>query len=239
MRIKFYKTIIALLIITCINTASDNVQNDIINIVKKDVTKFFVNKYKVQSQDVNVTFKRLPNDFDESSNYMFRISNSNKPYKPGYQTLWVEVYKSNIYKMKFPVSIDISVQKKVAVATKKINRNQKLTSEFVEIKKQSINTNPNELFSTIEELTTFESAKYIKPGSIITMQMVRIPPTLKKGDNVEIRVNSGHLFVSTPGIANEDGYLGEDIKVICKNSRKKLKGVVQSSNLVLITNNGY
>lgn len=233
------KTIIALLIITCINTASDNIHNDIINLVNEDISKFFVNKYNVQANDIDITFKRIPNNFEKSSKLIFKINNSKKSYKPGYQTLWIEVYKSNKFLMKFPVSIDVSVQKQVAVARKKINRNQILTSEFVEIKKQSIKVNPEDLFSRIEELSSFESAKYIKPGSIITMQMVRIPPTLKKGDNVEIRLNSGNLFLSTPGIAKEDGYLGQDIKVVCQKSRKNLKGKVQSKNLVLITNNRY
>ncbi len=234
-----FKSLIILLIFSCINNASDNIQDDIIQFIREDVSRYFVKQYIVHPEDIDVNFKRLPAELDETSKFNFKISNSAKDYKPGYQTVWIEVYKSNIFKIKFPISFDISIQKEVAVSKNKIKRGQHLSSELVEIKKMEINTNPEYLFTSVEELSEFESAKYIKSGTILTMRMVRIPPALKKGDNVEIRLSSGNLFISTQGIVKEDGHLGDMVRVICQNSRKKLTGVVQSSDLVLVTNSGY
>lgn len=233
------KIILILLLITCANLASDSNNNDIVKIICEDVTDHFADKYKIHPEDIEVKFKRLPTEINNSKEFQFKLRKSKKDYQPGYQTIWVEAFKSNQFQMKFPVSFEVSISRRVVISKKKINRGQKLNDELVQLRKMKINTKLENLLAMEANLNDYESAKYIKPNTILTKKMVRIPPTLKRGDNVEIRLKSGNIFISTPGIAKEDGYLGEEIRVICQNSRKKLKGVVQSEKSILVINNGY
>ena len=233
------KIIAILIIANCLYAVSDSMQDDIIQFIQSDVSKYFIKHYKIQPEDIEVNFKRLPAEIEKDFDYNFKFTNSFKDYKPGYQTIWIELYKANMFKMKFPVSFDISIRKTVAVTKKKIKRGQALNSDLVELKKVEINMQPDRLFDSLEELSVFESSRFIKSGTVLTMKMVRIPPALKKGDNVEIRLSAGNLFISTSGVAKEDGHLGDEIRVICQRSKRKLKGIIQAPNLVLITSNGY
>lgn len=72
----------------------------------------------------------------------------------------------------------------------------------------------------------------IKAGSVIELSMVQVPPLVKKGEVVKIVLNRGGIFLSTLGVARNDGGKDELIKVENISSNKILQCRVSAAGLV-------
>jgi len=188
------------------------------------------------NNDVEIGFRRLPAISESEKDFQFKLRNPKGQYIPGYQTIWLELYNNEVYKTKYPVSFEITVKKLVVIAKSRINRGQEIKEKLVEQVKHSVKSDLQNVISSISEIINLESKRFIKPGSIITYDMVRLPPVLKRGDKVELRVNSGNLLLSTQGIVKEDGQLGDKINVICESTGKKLEGIIESPHLIVVSN---
>ncbi len=233
------KILLILLVLTIAIQAQNNNKDTIVNLVEKSIYEYFSREFNLTEQAISVGFKRIPELKHLQEDQQLRLSNHKGRYEPGYQTVWLNVYENNILKKKFPVSFDITIKQKVVVAKRKINRGQKLTADLVEITEQSVGSKLNNALISLDEAYKRQSSRFIKPGVIITHDMVKLPPAVKNGEKVELKVNSGNLSISTAGIVKEDGVIGEEIKVICESTGKKLEGIIKSPELVVITTNGY
>jgi len=239
MKIRILNIFFILAFIISSAIASDHSKARIAQLVEKDIYKYFGDQYGIPVQDINIGFRRIPNVSDENQNKQLQLINPKGTYEPGYQTIWLEIYENGFFAEKQPVSIDITVNKKVIIAKTKIDRGQFISDDLIEIVKLPIKSGLNNVISTVAEIYNRESTQFIKEGSIITNVMVRFPPVLKRGDKVTIRIDTGKLSLSIPGITKEEGGLGEEIQVICESTGKRFEGVIQSPGLIVVSNKGY
>lgn len=72
----------------------------------------------------------------------------------------------------------------------------------------------------------------IRAGSVIELSMVQAPPLVRKGEVVKIVLNQGGIFLSTLGVARNDGGKDELIKVENISSNKILQCRVSAAGLV-------
>ena len=71
-------------------------------------------------------------------------------------------------------------------------------------------------------------------GRVIYKSMVEIPPVIKRGQRVLIVAESDTLKVTAPGVAKEDGRIGELIKVQNLLSKKVVIGKVVDAQTVKV-----
>ena len=74
--------------------------------------------------------------------------------------------------------------------------------------------------------------RVVSSGRIITEDMVENLPLVGRGDRIQILVRHGNLIVSTIGFAQEDGWLGDQIRVRYAEGRREIIGRVKEKSIV-------
>ncbi|MFH1564013.1 MAG: flagellar basal body P-ring formation chaperone FlgA [Nitrospirota bacterium] len=69
---------------------------------------------------------------------------------------------------------------------------------------------------------------------ILTYDLIEIPPLIKRGDIVTIKMEGEFLIVGAKGVAKEDGGLGDKIRVENRGSKKIITGIVEDSETVVV-----
>lgn len=71
-------------------------------------------------------------------------------------------------------------------------------------------------------------------GTMITKRMVRIPPLVKRGDRINLKLIIGNVEIVSPAIAKGDGAVGDVIRVKNKETGKNFKAEIHSENLAVV-----
>lgn len=135
---------------------------------------------------------------------------------------------------KIPVHFNVRVFEYVAVTKRKIARDQRLTKGNVFMARRETTKIRGLAFSSRDDLAGMTAAVSILPYTILTEDMVEMPPTIKQGSVVKLFIKSSGFRIVTKGLAQQTGYTGEVIKVKNLDSKKILYGEIIDSNRVQI-----
>ena len=119
----------------------------------------------------------------------------------------------------------------VAVASADVPKGSLLESRYLVMETRDI-TRFRKPCLDPAELEGRLALRNIKAGSVIELSMVQVPPLVKKGEVVKIVLNRGGIFLSTLGVARNDGGKDELIKVENISSNKILQCRVSAAGLV-------
>lgn len=122
----------------------------------------------------------------------------------------------------------------VVVARYPIRRGEIITEEKLRIIKKDISAIPKGMFVKKEEVIGKRAKTNISVGRIIYKTMVEVPPVIKRGQRVRIVAESDTLKVTAPGVAKQDGRVGDVIKVQNLISKKIVSGIVVDSQTVKV-----
>ncbi|TVQ76244.1 MAG: flagella basal body P-ring formation protein FlgA [Bradymonadales bacterium] len=84
--------------------------------------------------------------------------------------------------------------------------------------------NPNQLFGA-------QIRSFIPAESVIQVAQVQPPQLVRRGERVKVMVVSDGLSVSTIGIAQEAGVLGQNIRILNPDSRREMFATVTGSQM--------
>lgn len=136
---------------------------------------------------------------------------------------------------KIPVFFKVRVYEYVAVAKKRIDRKQQLTKRNVFMARKETTNVHGFAFSSIDDLIGKVTTTAIQPNTILTENVVEIPPTIMQGTVVKLFIQTNGFKIVTKGMAQETGYIGDVIKVRNMESKKMLYGEIVDSDKVKIT----
>ncbi len=122
----------------------------------------------------------------------------------------------------------------VVVARYPIRRGEIITKDKLKIVKKDITRLPKGIFLSKAPLVGKRAKINISVGRIIYKNMVEIPPVIKRGQRVTIVAESDTLKVSAPGVAKENGRIGDLIKVQNILSKKIVVGKVVDAQTVKV-----
>ena len=122
----------------------------------------------------------------------------------------------------------------VVVARYPIRRGEIITKDKLRIIKKDITGLPGGMFFSKDLLVGKRAKTNIGIGRVIYKSMVEIPPVIKRGQRVLIVAESDTLKVTAPGVAKEDGRIGELIKVQNLLSKKVVIGKVVDAQTVKV-----
>ena len=86
----------------------------------------------------------------------------------------------------------------------------------------------------LKELSGLRTTRLIQAGDVITENLVETLPVITRGGGVEIRFKRGLLEITTPGIARQDGKIGDEIRVKCVESKKSYTAKIIDAKTVLV-----
>ncbi len=147
----------------------------------------------------------------------------------------VAVSVENRKQAEVPLMLDVRVHQGVAVATRRIERGQKLTDANVRFERRALDGTTDYL--TTDRAEGQQAKRTILPGQIITAadseRAVAVNPVLiKQRDVVQIVFEQGALRVTAKGEALQNGRRGEVIRLRNVDSRADVWGRVLENSLV-------
>lgn len=202
--------------------------------IKEKVQDMFRAVYGVNASQIHITWRRLPDLSVYNSGYRTDVRLQNHKMKLGYQTLWVDLLKKGRLVKRVPVSLEISIDRQVVVASQKIKRHQRITSEMVTQAVRRISSDWSGLAVSKQDVIGREAKRMIRAGAVISKDLFRPVPVIHRGDLIKLQVKSSGLTLTTLAYAKEEGNTGETVLVETKQSGKKLKAKILGPGLVAI-----
>lgn len=133
--------------------------------------------------------------------------------------------------IRLPVRIERYLD--VLVATTPITRGEALSENNVSY--QSVNVNKmNQYIDDFDELTGKVAKRHIRAGTVIRHGYLKYPQIISKGDTVQIVARSNGFEVKSQGVAQENGTMGDLIKIKNPSSRRTIHAVVTGPNQVQV-----
>ncbi len=122
----------------------------------------------------------------------------------------------------------------VVVARLPIKRGEIITEDKLRLMRKDIRNSFNDVFTRKKDLLGKRAKTNIGIGEIIRREMVEVPPVIRRGERVTIVAESNTLKITAPGIAKQDGRIGETIRVQNILSKKIITGSVINDHTVKV-----
>lgn len=122
-----------------------------------------------------------------------------------------------------------------AVFTKHaLSRNAMIAEKDLYMRKMNLSRAPANICRSFEDAVGKRIKQSVQAETILRISSLETPPTIYKGDRVEIVAGKGALLVSAKGLAQNDGYLDEQIKVQNIHSKRIVVGRVVDPSTVAV-----
>lgn len=152
-----------------------------------------------------------------------------RPLQPGRNGLEISCdspwWKQNL-------SIQLVIQKDIVALKRPVSAGQLLSAQDLTLIRYDIGSLSKDYFVNVAALVGKQIRRSFKSGSILSSDMIDQPMLVNRNDIVVIRLQRGPVSIELKGIAQENGRLGETIKVRNMQSEKLLRAKVTDKNTV-------
>lgn len=146
----------------------------------------------------------------------------------------VRFFDNGVFLKEKTVRVRLEVAMDIVVSAKSLPRNTRIGSDDVRRVKQWFDRVPSDILSSLDDVVGKELCNSIKPNIEITGNMVRSLPMVKRRKLVRIVLENDLLKITTIGLAEENGMLGDMIKVKNISSKKIIYARVVGDSLVKV-----
>ncbi|MBC7384630.1 MAG: flagellar basal body P-ring formation protein FlgA [Cryobacterium sp.] len=126
------------------------------------------------------------------------------------------------------------------VASRRIRPGDRLQKEDFQI--QSINVAQGlayqyrgVMFGANESIEGLQARQTILEGQYPLTSGVERVPDIRRGDTVQVKIQSGEVSLTTMAIVQEPGYRDQNVRVLTQKTKKELVGQLREGNLVEVT----
>jgi flagella basal body P-ring formation protein FlgA len=165
------------------------------------------------------------------------IEQIRSPYKRGNMRISLLITQPNFRRV-VTVKAFLKVETEVYMATKELIRGDKLTTNSLALKKMDIST---VAFKPLDKTCTIAGLKVkniVRNGALLNTRFLLEVPTVESGSVVRIIVPMSTGFLSTKGIARQNGKVGEMIAIENIDSKKIIRATVVKSGVVKVVTGG-
>lgn len=127
---------------------------------------------------------------------------------------------------KAALRFDIKKYEQVAVVSRALAARELINTDNVVFERRDIGRVPPGYFTELNKILGLAVKRQLAPGTAITDSMLEKPILIKRGQTIRIVAQTGHITVSAPGIALQNGSQGQFIRVQNINSKKMITGQV-------------
>jgi flagella basal body P-ring formation protein FlgA len=138
--------------------------------------------------------------------------------------------ENNLHRM-YWISGVLQVRKLVPVAKRLLNTDEKLQTDDIAFEMRDI-TYLSDTPANQEDLKSAYMARGIAADQIIARSFLRRESAMRFGENVKVVAGNQDWQVSVEGIAQQNAYIGDTVKVKISRSQKMVSGVLVSKGTV-------
>ena len=144
----------------------------------------------------------------------------------------VNVTVDGIVAGKVDISLRVRRYAKVAIAAMPIPRGAMMTPEMVTYEERDCMSLPPDVYREGQSVDGLQAQQPIAAHRPLTRHVIAAPPVVHRGDAVTISAGAGGIHISLPGIAVEDGRVGEAIRVRNSSSNQEFRATVVDAKTV-------
>lgn len=146
----------------------------------------------------------------------------------------IRFYEGEVFLKKQTVRVRLEVHRDVVVASKYLDRGIEIGNGDVRLVKKWFDRIPTNIVAGTEEVVGKRLRVNVKQNAEITRNMVRNIPLVKRGKLVRIVIERMPLSITTIGLSEQDGMLGDLVKVKNASSRRTIYARVMGDSLVRV-----
>ncbi len=161
------------------------------------------------------------------------LPKENKIHK-GNQILKCGIFQQGQLIETFNCRVNIQTYQTIVVSNKPISLHTILEKEDLILERRETTKISKKFYTSMDELLGSRTKRFIQTGEIILENMVEPMPVITRGKQVNIRFMKGALEIVLPGLARQDGYVGEKIRVRCLKTNKNFKAKIVDPNTVIV-----
>lgn len=129
---------------------------------------------------------------------------------------------------------DVRVEMDVVALSHPLKRHEIISKDDLYMKKIAFYDLSGNLLFDPETAIGKRAKRFIKPGTLLTEEMIEEAPLIKKGERVIIVVEGKGIMITAVGEARMDGARGKIIEVINSDSKKRIFAEVLDSGRVKV-----
>jgi|GEM_PF-2006131 len=173
-------------------------------------------------------------DFKKYDEYEVRIRENVKPR--GKTILQIELIKERRIERVIPYRIEIIAFADIPILCRDYDRNQELVSTDIRWERRDVSNIRSEWIDVNSEFLKESTwtRKRMKKGEVLFTKNVEKKPQVVMGDPVTIMVSNGSVNLRVPGIARQNGMIGDIIKVVNIQYNNILRARVKDEALVVL-----
>lgn len=146
----------------------------------------------------------------------------------------LQVLEDGVERERIYIRTRLGLYKNVVAAAKPLKKGEIFTSDKLEEKNENVLLLSGEYFSSLSAVLGKQARGYVPAGSAILGSMIMTIPDIAKNQQVFLSVRSDGLEIKAKGVALQDGYIGDIIRVKRENNNEIIKGKVSSAGQVEI-----
>lgn len=174
-------------------------------------------------------------DFSRYSDCTALVRNYEKPR--GKTVLQVELRRDGKLERVIPYRVEITAFAHVPVLVNPMDRNQEIKMSDVTWEKRDVSAVRSEWMEDETFISeSFWTRKRLKKGDILFMKDIEKKPDVIMGEPVTIVLKNGSVNLSVPGVARQNGKIGDIIKVVNSQYNKILRAKVHDKSIVILEN---
>lgn len=131
------------------------------------------------------------------------------------------------------VVCDVQVQVPAIVVTSPVARHKFVALTDITFEKRSLASLPVRALKDDSVLKLYWTRRTISPGTVLTEDMLDIPPVVTRNSPVMITVDNGTIYISASGLAMQDGRPGDIIRVQNVETKRIIMAKVQAKGTVV------
>ena len=203
--------------------------------IKKIVADHIRQNISMPDSSVRIEFFSGISDLTiPGKNVTWRVRHDRNEDFIGYATVTIRFYQGDVFLKEKSVRAKVEVFKDVVVASRFLTRKSTIGSDDVKaIKKWCNQTHPNSVAHLSEVLGKTLNVK-VRQDTEITRTMLRVRLPVKRDKLVCIVLERGPLMITTIGMSQQDGKLGELVKVKNLSSKQTVYAKVTGDSLVSV-----
>lgn len=213
----------------CFLTANATLRDKVENKVKDTILSVL----SLPQEKVEISFKNLDQlDYPEKSEVKIFLLSQKEP--KGIVPIRIEIYDQKGLLKVGTFTVEVKIYDDVIVASKSLDRNEEITLDKLAVEHRDVTCFADSYFKSKEEIQNKRAKKTIPKGRIVGADCLEDIPLINRGDKVKIVAETGGIKIWASGTADQDGILGEKIKVRNSDSKKMITARVIDNQMVCI-----
>ncbi|MBF0449184.1 MAG: flagellar basal body P-ring formation protein FlgA [Candidatus Magnetomorum sp.] len=152
----------------------------------------------------------------------------------GFVSLTASILINDVFVQRVGLSGWIDRFEDIVCVAQPLDRNHSIEQRDIVLRSRNVSKVKDSYYTRLEDVVGKRIKRKAGNGEIIFSSMIEVPPMIYKGNTVTIIAESNALIIKTTGIAQSNGYPGEQIRVKNTMSNKIVQAIVVDQSTVKV-----